>query len=350
MGDTVDFTRFLVAIAGLDYVAAVELLNVSPSLATAKLARADEFFLAERLAEVYEGDTALHAAAFSYDRELARELITRGADIRAKNRRGAEPLHAAVIGVPGTASWNPTRQCVVIAYLIEAGADPDAAAAGGVTPLHRAVRNRCSAAVDALLRAGADPRLRNDGGSTASDLAHWTTGRGGTGSAEAKAEQKIILELLKINIAVRDDLDPLAIVHCPRSSSRAHSCQSADFGTVALMATIRRVAPIFPVRDLYTSFGHYQRLGFNTREYEGGGYGFVTRDGVEIHLGVVSDVQRESAQHSAYLWVDDADALAETWRAAGAEVHMPEDTEWGQHEGALVDPDGNVLRFGSPIN
>jgi uncharacterized glyoxalase superfamily protein PhnB len=28
---------------------------------------------------------------------------------------------------------------------------------------------------------------------------------------------------------------------------------------------------------------------------------------------------------------------------------MPEDTEWGQHEGALVDPDGNVLRFGSPM-
>ena len=36
--------------------------------------------------------------------------------------------------------------------------------------------------------------------------------------------------------------------------------------------------------------------------------------------------------------------------AVGADVHMPEDTEWGQHEGALVDPDGNVLRFGSPID
>ena len=46
---------------------------------------------------------------------------------------------------------------------------------------------------------------------------------------------------------------------------------------------------------------------------------------------------------------DDADALAEEWRAAGTEVHMPEDTEWGQHEGAHVDADGNVLRFGSPI-
>ena len=74
--------------------------------------------------------------------------------------------------------------------------NPNAAALGGVTPLHRAVRNRCSAAVDALLRLGADPRLANDNGSTAADLARWTTGRGGSGLAEARAQQQLILELL----------------------------------------------------------------------------------------------------------------------------------------------------------
>jgi hypothetical protein len=30
-------------------------------------------------------------------------------------------------------------------------------------------------------------------------------------------------------------------------------------------------------------------------------------------------------------------------------VHTPQDTEWGQHEGSVVDPDGNVIRFGSPM-
>jgi hypothetical protein len=197
MDDTANLTTLLRAIAHLDHGTAVSLLAASPSLATTSLERRDEFFLAERLAQVYEGDTALHAAGFSYDPEMAQDLITRGADIRAKNRRGAEPLHAAVIGVPGSASWNPTRQSEVIRFLIEAGADPNAAASGGATPLHRAVRNRCSAAVDALLRGGADPGIQNDRGSTASDLAHRTTGRGGTGSAEAKAEQQIILELLQ---------------------------------------------------------------------------------------------------------------------------------------------------------
>jgi hypothetical protein len=191
-----DVTRLLRAIATSDHRAALDLLDTEPALVTAGVARRDEFFVAERLAQVYEGDTALHAAAFSYDAAMARELVARGADVRARNRRGAEPLHAAVIGEPGSAAWDPPRQQEVIRYLIKAGADPDATAAGGVTPLHRAVRNRCSAAVEVLLRAGADPRLENDRGSTASDLAQWTTGRGGTGSDEAKAEQGIIIELL----------------------------------------------------------------------------------------------------------------------------------------------------------
>jgi ankyrin repeat protein len=165
-------------------------------LVAAGVARRDEFFIADCRAQVFEGDTALHAAAFAYEVEVARDLVARGADIRARNRRGAEPLHAAVMGGPGSPNWNPTRQRSVISYLLEEAADPNAIALGGVTPLHRAVRNRCSAAVEALLDAGADPRSRNDHGSTPSDLARWTTGRGGVGSEAAKVEQRIIIDLL----------------------------------------------------------------------------------------------------------------------------------------------------------
>jgi hypothetical protein len=86
---------------------------------------------------------------------------------------------------------------MVIRYLIEAGGDPEATAAGGVTPLLRAVRNRCSAAVRALLDAGADPRRRNEKGSSPLDLARVTSGRGGTGSPEAKAEQARIIRMLQ---------------------------------------------------------------------------------------------------------------------------------------------------------
>lgn len=196
MADTADLARLLTVIASGDRTLARALLDATPSLVTAGMARSDEFFIPECHAQIYEGDTALHAAAFAYDRDIARELVARGAGIRARNRRGAEPLHAAVMGEPGTTNWNPTRQRAVIEYLLEAGADPNAAALGGVTPLHRAVRNRCSAAVEALLRGGADRRLTNDHGSTPSDLARQTTGRGGVGSPSAKIEQQIIIELL----------------------------------------------------------------------------------------------------------------------------------------------------------
>ena len=115
------------------------------------------------------------------------------------------------------------------------------------------------------------------------------------------------------------------------------------------MASLRRIAPAFPTRNLQAALEHYARLGFSTREYEGGGYGFVTRDGIEIHIGSVTDENVATAPTTAYLYVDDADALADEWRAAGANVHTPEDTEWGQHEGVLIDLDGNIIRFGSPM-
>jgi catechol 2,3-dioxygenase-like lactoylglutathione lyase family enzyme len=109
---------------------------------------------------------------------------------------------------------------------------------------------------------------------------------------------------------------------------------------------MERIAPIFAVRDLAAAMDFYQRLGFAVRAYAGGGFGFARR-GVEIHLGVVPNDDRRTS--AAYLFVDDADGLAAQWRSAGVEVHPPQDTEWGQHEGTVVDPDGNVIRFGSPI-
>jgi len=112
---------------------------------------------------------------------------------------------------------------------------------------------------------------------------------------------------------------------------------------------VKRVAPILPVSDIATALAFYARLGFKTREYAGGGYGFAVRNGVEIHVGVPSEAEPRPGPASAYLFVDDADQLAELWAASGVDVHLPEDTEWGMREGVVVDPDGNVIRFGSPL-
>jgi Ankyrin repeats (3 copies)/Ankyrin repeats (many copies) len=157
---------------------------------------AQTFFLAAIRHYVYAGDTALHIAAAAHQRELAESLVTRGADVRARNRRGAEPLHYAADGSPDAEHWDPAAQRDVITYLIEAGADPDALDKGGVAPMHRAVRTRCSAAVGALIENDANPLLMNKNGSTPLHLAVQTTGRSDSGSEAARDEQGRIIALL----------------------------------------------------------------------------------------------------------------------------------------------------------
>ena len=154
------------------------------------------FFLAAIHHYVYAGDTALHIAAAAHQRELAESLVTRGADVRARNRRGAEPLHYAADGSPGAQHWDPAAQRDVITYLIEAGADPDALDNSGVAPIHRAVRTRCSAAVGALIEKNANPLLMNKNGSTPLHLAVQNTGRSDSGSEAARDEQGRIIALL----------------------------------------------------------------------------------------------------------------------------------------------------------
>jgi len=202
-GDDSALLGLIRAIVADDTAGVADLVSVSPALVQAHLEQgatrqnAEAYFLDQIEHYVYAGDTALHVAAAGYRTDLARDLVDRGADVGAKNRRRAEPLHYAVAGAPDSPRWNPGAQAATVAYLIEAGADPNAVDLGGVTPLHRAVRNRCAAAVKALLDGGADVRIRNKSGSTPMALAEQNTGRGGSGSPASKAQQTEIVRLLK---------------------------------------------------------------------------------------------------------------------------------------------------------
>ena len=168
---------------------------------------AKTYFLTAIHHYVYSGDTALHISAAAHQRQLAESLVTRGADVRARNRRGAEPLHYAADGGPGANGWDPAAQRDVVTYLIEAGADPNALDKSGVAPLHRAVRNRCSMAVSALIDNGADPLLMNKSGSTPLHLAVQNTGKSNSGSEGAKDEQGRIIVLLLGHGASPTDAD-----------------------------------------------------------------------------------------------------------------------------------------------
>ena len=189
------------------------LLDQSPGLATrparigATRQDPEPYFLRAIRHYVYAGDTALHVAAAAHNRPLAEAVVARGEEVRARNRRGAEPIHYAADGSPGVIDGEPDGQPEVITYIIEAGADPNAKDNSGVAPIHRAVRTRCSNAVRALIEAGADPRLTNGSGSTPLHLAVQNTGKGGSGSGPAKDEQRRIIVLLLGHGARPTDVD-----------------------------------------------------------------------------------------------------------------------------------------------
>ncbi|MBS0297658.1 MAG: ankyrin repeat domain-containing protein [Proteobacteria bacterium] len=203
MSDDIVLRNLFVAIAGDDMASVRGLLHGAPGLARSALkdgatrAAATENFVTDIGHYVYAGDTALHVAAAAHRPEIALELIRLGADVAAGNRRGATPLHYAADGNPASARWDAAAQASTIVALIAAGADPNATDKGGVSPLHRAIRNRCAEAVAALVEGGADPSRANGSGSTPMALATQQTGRGGSGSPEAKAQQAEIIGLLE---------------------------------------------------------------------------------------------------------------------------------------------------------
>jgi ankyrin repeat protein len=168
----------------------------SPIRVGASREDAETYFLDAIRHYVYGGDTALHIAAAAHQRTLAETLVAMGADVRARNRRGAEPLHYAADGSPGASYWDPVAQRGVITFLIQAGADPDAFDKSGVASLHRAVRTRSSDAVSSLVENGADPLLKNKSGSTPLHLAVQNTGRSDSGSEAAREEQGRIITFL----------------------------------------------------------------------------------------------------------------------------------------------------------
>src|SRR5258708_5942288 len=193
-----DFLGFIQLVVGGDIDEVSRRLAANPALATAPAevgaARngAPDFFFTEIAHYLYAGDTALHMAAAAFRYPVAKLLVAHGADCRAKNRRGAEPLHYAA----DANRWEPTAQAETIEYLLSVGADPNALDRSGVAPLHRAVRTRSLPAVRALLEGGANPRAPNKAGSTPLHLAVQTTGRGGSGSEHARQQQTGIISLL----------------------------------------------------------------------------------------------------------------------------------------------------------
>lgn len=186
-------TSLLAAIVNDDRSAAKRCLQDDPGLA-AVVFKKPKLYQSKIFHWIYVGDTPLHLAAAGYRTEIVRLLLNAGADSNAAtNRRKSTPLHYAADGFITGPAWNAKSQVATLRCLIDHGAGLHSQDANGATPLHRAVRTRCAAAVRFLLYAGSDPTITNKPGSTAFHLAVQNTGRGGSGDPAAIAAQREII-------------------------------------------------------------------------------------------------------------------------------------------------------------
>jgi catechol 2,3-dioxygenase-like lactoylglutathione lyase family enzyme len=124
---------------------------------------------------------------------------------------------------------------------------------------------------------------------------------------------------------------------------------------------VTRVVPILSVSDLPTALDFYARLGFVVDfQYaagpDGPWYAGVSLDGHQIHLSTFGGDSMRGA--ATYFYVDDIDALHQRFIARGLKTpgkpdspveQAPVDQSWGMREFYVRDPDGNALRFGTPL-
>jgi uncharacterized glyoxalase superfamily protein PhnB len=106
--------------------------------------------------------------------------------------------------------------------------------------------------------------------------------------------------------------------------------------------------PIFKVTDVAVSTAWFSRAGFDV-SFHDETYAFARRDwDLSIHLTHTTE-DAAAGRGALYIHCQDADRVAEELRQAGIEVTGPRDEDYGKREGSVSDPDGNVIRFGSPI-
>lgn len=110
---------------------------------------------------------------------------------------------------------------------------------------------------------------------------------------------------------------------------------------------LRSAAPVFSTTDVARWLEHYRRLGFTVEAHDES-YGFVWMHDVELPVSRNPDHDPRTTAACAYLEVDDAKAA---WRQRstvpdGRDIE-PVETDYGMCEGAHIDPDNDLLRFGS---
>lgn len=122
-----------------------------------------------------------------------------------------------------------------------------------------------------------------------------------------------------------------------------------------LLGRLLSVAPGLPTTDMARTVEHYGRLGFTfsapgSSSVVDAGFAIAERDGIELHFALKPDHDPAWTATWVYVGVEDADELSAEFDAAGAgQGRKARDTDYKMRELVHIDPDGNLILFGSPL-
>ncbi|WP_334187305.1 bleomycin resistance protein [Noviherbaspirillum sp.] len=111
-----------------------------------------------------------------------------------------------------------------------------------------------------------------------------------------------------------------------------------------MTADIQSTVPVLPSLDLQQTVDFYtNKLGFR----EAGrypDYAILVRDGCEIHFWPCDD--RRIAENSSCYIRGNTQRLYEDFTSRGLDIKEPAVRPWGMKELYVIDPHGNLLKFG----
>ena len=110
-------------------------------------------------------------------------------------------------------------------------------------------------------------------------------------------------------------------------------------------ATFGKAIPVLASLDMARTLAFYESvLGFATRNFDGS-YGIAVRGDTEVHFWACDD--RSIAENtSCYVRVEDIRAVYREIKEKLPSLRDVVHTEWGMDELYVLDPDGNLLKFG----
>lgn len=110
-----------------------------------------------------------------------------------------------------------------------------------------------------------------------------------------------------------------------------------------------KAIPVLASLDITRTLTFFEKiLKFETHPFENPAYGIARRGEVEIHFWKCED-KYISDNTSCYVHVDDVYGLYKELKPMLPTLNNVIETAWGMAELYVIDPDGNLLKFGQAL-